>query len=131
MAYNSLPTRKPTLKQAVNAEPINSFSGIRLSKVDQAHKNKNMSPKSFKRKVNTFIEEVKTNKEATALVFEELCKYRKTTLICNFCIAANTSKMHRHALHSKLDSIETNCDIRSRGQTAGVGIRLNPKLAGQ
>lgn len=45
----------------------------------------------------------------------------------------NTSKMHRHALHSKLDNIDANgsSDVRLRGQTAGVGIRLNPKLAGQ
>ena len=37
--------------------------------------------------------------------------------------------MHRHALHQKLDSMQAPDEIRARGQTAGVGIRLNPKLA--
>lgn len=74
MAYNSLPVRKPAIKATLQNEPLSSFSGIRRTKVDSIHKGKNMSPKAFKRKVNTFIEEVKQNQEATALVFEELCK---------------------------------------------------------
>jgi len=31
-------------------------------------------------------------------------------------------------MHVKLDSLE-NAEVRLRGQTAGIGIRLNPKLA--
>lgn len=60
-----------------------------------------MSPKSMRKKVNLFIEEVVlTNKEATAIIFEELGKSCTTILIIIiFDVAANTTKVHRHHMH--------------------------------
>jgi len=52
-----------------------SFTGIPLAKIERIQKERRMSPKSIRHKVNTFIEEVvMPSQEATALVFEELCK---------------------------------------------------------
>ena len=54
---------------------ITSFSGIQRTKVEAFHKERHMSPKSLRKKVNTFMENVvMKDPTATAIVFEELCK---------------------------------------------------------
>lgn len=74
MAYNSLPMKK-SIFASLKDEPVNSFSNIRRTRVDEVHNENNMSPRSRRRKINTFLEgKVLNNKEATALVFEEMCK---------------------------------------------------------
>ena len=54
------------------------FAGISFlprRKIEQINAEKKMSPRSIKRKVNTFIEEkVLTSQHKTAIMFEELCK---------------------------------------------------------
>ena len=42
--------------------------------------------------------------------------------------ALHTSKVHRMTLHQKLESI-TSQEDRVRGQTAGVSVRVNARLA--
>ena len=94
-----------------------------------------MSPKSIDKRVNNFInDKVKTNQGAATIVFEELSKcailfyYDDLNNLSFVNIAANTGKVHRQALHQKLDELD-DVQVRLRGSTAGVGIRLNPKLA--
>ena len=49
---------------------VQSFSGINKNKVDARHKERNMSPKSLRKKVNTFMENVvMSDPNATAVVF--------------------------------------------------------------
>ena len=97
-----------------------------------------MSPKSIDKRVNNFInDKVKTNQGAATIVFEELSKcatlfyYDDLNNLSSVNLAANTGKVHRQALHKKLDELDELDDVqvRLRGSTAGVGIRLNPKLA--
>ena len=71
----------PGTAKTANITPLESslqsFSGINRSKVDKLHKDRNMSPKSLRKKVNTFMENVVLkDPNTTAYVFEELCKSR-------------------------------------------------------
>ena len=71
---------------------LTSFSGLRLAKVEHLQKRKHMSPKSAKKKVNCFIEEVVLHQpEKTAIVFEELCKSRDlfAAAVITFCFGSS------------------------------------------
>ena len=76
MAQKPNAAKPGTAKPAIQIEEFNSFSGIKRSTVEEVYKHRHkMSPKSLRKKVNTFIDElVLPNMEATALMFEELCK---------------------------------------------------------
>lgn len=64
-----------------------SFAGLShlpRYKVEQIHKEKNLSPRSIKKRVHAFVDEnIISNKQATAVMFEELCKSDDPSLISN------------------------------------------------
>ena len=80
--FHSTTTKQgQTERLSTQEDSIAGFSNLPKSKIDRIHKERNMSPKSVKRKVNTFIEtKVLNNSTATAVVFEELCKYTRNLL---------------------------------------------------
>lgn len=74
-----------TERLSTQEDSLAGFSNIRQTKLDRIHKERRLSPKSVKRKVNTFIDEkVLKNPEATAVFFEALCKFETPFLLAQF-----------------------------------------------
>ena len=56
-------------------EDFGGISFLPRRKIEKIHAEKKLSPRSIKRKVNTFIEEkVLNSQHKAAIMFEELCK---------------------------------------------------------
>ena len=58
------------------AEALAGISYLPKTKFDQIQNMNNMTPRTIKKKLNSYIEnKIMPSKEATSLFFEELCKY--------------------------------------------------------
>ena len=56
-------------------DSLTGLSCLPKYKLEKVHKEKNLSPRSVKKRVDTFLEEkILGSKEATAVMFEELSK---------------------------------------------------------
>jgi len=74
-AFNSILRADVTEKNSTQAESLAGISYLPRSRVEKIHAQKNLSPRSIQKKINTFIDEtLKNDPLATSLVFEELCK---------------------------------------------------------
>ena len=74
-SFRGATAENKTERLSTQEDSLAGISFLPKSKLERIHAVKKLSPKSIKKKVNTFLEEqVLPSKEATNYLFDELCK---------------------------------------------------------